>query len=175
MRHAVRVLLAVLVLGAVALFAASCAKKAQEAPPTPPPAPPVTQPAPPAPPPPAPPPAPAPAPTVSASDFSDAYFDFDAFALRDDAKAALDKDAKLLRDKGDVNVTIEGHCDERGTVEYNLALGEKRAGAARDYLVNAGVPAARVQTISYGKERPFCQDHSEDCWQQNRRAHFVLR
>ncbi len=175
MRNPVRVLFALLLLGAVTLFAAGCAKKAKEAPPTPPPAPPVTQPAPAPTPPPPPPPPPPPAPKVTESDFTDAFFDFDAYALRDDAKSALDKDAKVMRDNADVNITIEGHCDERGTVEYNLALGEKRAGAARDYLVNAGVPAARVQTVSYGKERPFCQEHTEDCWQQNRRAHFVLR
>ncbi len=176
MRTAVRALSVFAAVGLLALFAAGCAKKAAEAPPTPPPAPPVTQPAPTPPPtPPPPPPTPPPAPKVTASDFSDAFFDFDSFALRDDAKAALDKDAKLLRDNADVSITVEGHCDERGTVEYNLALGEKRAGAARDYLVGAGVTAARVQTVSYGKERPFCQEHTEDCWQQNRRAHFVLR
>jgi len=74
-----------------------------------------------------------------------------------------------------VSITIEGHCDERGTVEYNLALGEKRSGAARDYLVNAGVEASRIQTVSYGKERPFAEGHDETAWAQNRRAHFVLR
>ena len=74
-----------------------------------------------------------------------------------------------------MTITLEGHCDERGTVEYNQALGEKRANAARDYLVNAGVSAARVQTLSYGKERPFAEGHDESAWAQNRRAHFVLR
>ncbi len=174
MRNTVRLSLVVLAVGLVALFAAGCAKKAAEAPPTPPPAPPVTQPAP-TPPPPPPAPTPAPAPKVTASDFADAFYDFDSFALRDDAKAALDKDAKLMRDNSDVAITIEGHCDERGTVEYNLALGEKRAGAARDYLVNAGVDASRIQTVSYGKERPFAEGHDETAWAQNRRGHFVLR
>jgi len=175
MRKTARVLLAVLVVGLVALFAAGCAKKAQEAPPVPPPAPPVTEPATPTPvPPPTPEPS-TPAPKVTASDFADAFFDFDSYALREDAKATLDKDAKLLRDNPDVSITIEGHCDERGTVEYNLALGEKRSGAARDYLVNAGVEASRIQTVSYGKERPFAEGHDETAWAQNRRAHFVLR
>ena len=126
-------------------------------------------------PPPPPTPAVTPTPKVTAGDFADAFFDFDSFMLRDDAKAALDKDAKLLRDNVDVNITIEGHCDERGTVEYNLALGEKRANSARDYLVNAGVPVARIQTVSYGKERPFAEGHDESAWAQNRRSHFVLR
>jgi len=147
-----------------------------EAPPTPPPAPPaVTQPVEPSPPTP-PPPAPAePTPKITAADLADAFFDFDSYALREDARAALDRDARLLRDAPDVNVTIEGHCDERGTVEYNLALGEKRANAARDYLVSAGVPTARIQTVSYGKERPFAEGHDETAWAQNRRAHVVLR
>jgi peptidoglycan-associated lipoprotein len=176
MRKTVRVLLAVLVVGLVALFVAGCAKKAKEAPPVPPPAPPVTEPTTPTPTPAPPTPEPStPAPKVTASDFADAFFDFDSYALREDAKAALDRDAKLLRDNPDVSITIEGHCDERGTVEYNVALGEKRSGAARDYLVNAGVEPSRIQTVSYGKERPFAEGHDETAWAQNRRAHFVLR
>ena len=176
MRKTVRVLLAVLVVGLVALFVAGCAKKAKEAPPVPPPAPPVTEPTTPTPTPAPPTPEPStPAPKVTASDFADAFFDFDSYALREDAKAALDRDAKLLRDNPDVSITIEGHCDERGTVEYNVALGEKRSGAARDYLVNAGVGPSRIQTVSYGKERPFAEGHDETAWAQNRRAHFVLR
>jgi len=169
--------LAVLVVGLVALFAAGCAKKAVEVPPTPPPAPPVTEPATPVPAP-TPPPetqTPAPTPRVTSGDFTDAFFDLDSYALRDDAKAALDRAAKLLRDETGISITLEGHCDERGTVEYNQALGEKRANAARDYLVNAGVAASRIQTISYGKERPFAEGHDESAWAQNRRAHFVLR
>jgi peptidoglycan-associated lipoprotein len=170
-------LLAVLVVALVALFAAGCAKKAAEAPPVPPPAPPVTQPVTPVPAPttPSEPQAPAPTPQVAAGDFTDAFFDLDSYALRDDAKVALDHAAKLLRDHPAVSITLEGHCDERGTVEYNQALGEKRANAARDYLVNAGVPASRIQTLSYGKERPFAEGHDESAWAQNRRAHFVLR
>jgi peptidoglycan-associated lipoprotein len=174
MRRSVRASLVLLVAG-LTLFAAGCAKKAKEAPPTPPPAPPVTQQ--PTTPPPTPPPTTpeTAAPKFSQSDLTDAFFDFDSYALRDDAKAALDKDAKALRDNKDANITIEGHCDERGTVEYNLALGEKRAGAAREYLVNAGVDASRIQTVSYGKERPFAEGHDESAWAQNRRAHIVLR
>lgn len=168
-------LILVAAMALATLFAAGCAKKAAEAPPTPPPAPPVVQPVTPEP---APTPAaetPVPVPSVTAGDFTDVFFDLDSYTLRDDAKVALDRAAKLLRDNADVNITLEGHCDERGTVEYNQALGEKRANAARDYLVNAGVPAARVQSLSYGKERPFAEGHDESAWAQNRRAHFVLR
>jgi peptidoglycan-associated lipoprotein len=166
-------LLFVSAMALVALFAAGCAKKAAEAPPVPPPAPPVVQPVTPSTP--SAPETPVPVPSVTASDFTDAFFDLDSYALREDAKVALDLAAKLLRDKSDLNVTLEGHCDERGTVEYNQALGEKRANAARDYLVNAGVSAARIQVLSYGKERPFAEGHDESAWAQNRRAHFVLR
>jgi peptidoglycan-associated lipoprotein len=133
--------------------------------------------------PPTPPPAPAPTPTetaptpssVESADFSPAFFDLDSYSIRADARTALDKNAKLLRDHSTVNITIEGHCDERGTVEYNQALGEKRAMAARDYLVAAGIPASRLDVISYGKERPFATGHDEASWQQNRRANFVVR
>jgi peptidoglycan-associated lipoprotein len=132
---------------------------------------------------PAPPPAPAPAPpqetapesSVRSEDFQPAFFDYDSYALRDDAKATLDKNAKLLRDNAKAAITIEGHCDERGTVEYNQALGERRAQAARDYLVAAGIDASRINLISYGKERPFATGQDEASWQQNRRAHFVVR
>jgi peptidoglycan-associated lipoprotein len=169
-------LLFVVTVGLAALFAAGCAKKAAEAPPAPAPAPPVVQPATPEPTPtPTPEPTPVPTPKVTTNDFTDAFFDLDSYALRDDAKVALDNAAKLLRDNAEVGITLEGHCDERGTVEYNQALGEKRANAARDYLVNAGVSAARIQTLSYGKERPFTEGHDESAWAQNRRAHFVLR
>ena len=170
-------LLLVLVMGLAALSAAGCAKKAQEAPPAPAPAPPVAAPATPVPTPtPTPPETPAPSTSrITAEDFTDVFFDLDSYALRDDAKVALDKAAKLLRDNAGASLTIEGHCDERGTVEYNQALGEKRANAARDYLVNAGVPATRIQSLSYGKERPFAEGHDESAWAQNRRAHFVLR
>jgi peptidoglycan-associated lipoprotein len=104
----------------------------------------------------------------------DAYFDLDKADIRSDARDALTKTAQFLRSYPQVKVSLEGHCDERGSTEYNLALGDRRAQAAKDFLVAAGIAADRVQTISYGKERPFCQDHNEACWQQNRRGHFVM-
>jgi peptidoglycan-associated lipoprotein len=167
----ITMLLAVL---ALATGTVGCAKKAVEAPPAPPAPPPTEEPAPPAP---APPPAteePAPAP-LQQGDLQPVFFDFDSDALTGSGRATLDANAKLLRDNPTAQITIEGHCDERGTVEYNLALGERRAQSARDYLVNAGIDAARIQLISYGKERPFDPGHTEEAWDKNRRAHFVLR
>jgi peptidoglycan-associated lipoprotein len=104
----------------------------------------------------------------------DAYFDLDKADIRGDARDALSMTAQFLRSYPQVKVVLEGHCDERGSTEYNLALGDRRAQAAKDFLVSLGVPADRMQTVSYGKERPFCNDHTEECWQQNRRAHFVM-
>jgi len=109
-----------------------------------------------------------------AQEVIDAYFDLDKADIRNDARDALSKTAQFLRSYPQVKVVLEGHCDERGSTEYNLALGDRRAQAAKDFLVSLGVPADRMQTVSYGKERPFCNDHSEECWQQNRRAHFVM-
>jgi peptidoglycan-associated lipoprotein len=107
------------------------------------------------------------------SGLADAFFDFDQWNLRSDAKAALEKDASWLTAHPDVSVRIEGHCDERGTNEYNLALGERRAKAAQNYLVNLGVDAKRFSIISFGEEKPFCSEQTESCYQQNRRAHLV--
>ncbi len=104
----------------------------------------------------------------------DAYFDLDRADIRGDAKEALMKTAQFLRSYPQIKVAVEGHCDERGSTEYNLALGDRRAQAAKDFLVSLGVPADRMQTVSYGKEKPFCTEHTDACWQQNRRAHFVL-
>lgn len=104
----------------------------------------------------------------------DAFFDFNKSDIREDAREALTKDAEFLRSYPAVHVSIEGHCDERGSEEYNLSLGERRAQAAKNYLISLGISADRVETMSWGKERPFCGDHTEDCWQQNRRAHFVM-
>jgi peptidoglycan-associated lipoprotein len=104
----------------------------------------------------------------------DAYYDLDKSDLRDDARAALTKDAEFLRSYPQVKVSIEGHCDERGSTEYNLGLGQRRAEAAKNYLISLGIPADRMETTSWGKERPFCNEHDDSCWQQNRRAHFVL-
>ncbi|TMQ58260.1 MAG: peptidoglycan-associated lipoprotein Pal [Candidatus Eisenbacteria bacterium] len=103
----------------------------------------------------------------------DAFFDFDDYSLRQDAKSALERDGKYLEKNSRTNVVIEGHCDERGSVEYNLALGEKRARAAKEYLMSYGVSGNRLTTISYGKERPFDPGHEESAWAKNRRAHIV--
>jgi peptidoglycan-associated lipoprotein len=104
----------------------------------------------------------------------DAYFDYDASDLRDDARTNLSANAEWLKRYPSIQVLVEGHCDERGTSAYNLALGDRRANGARDYLESLGVASSRVRTVSYGKERPFCTDATEDCYQQNRRAHFVI-
>jgi peptidoglycan-associated lipoprotein len=107
----------------------------------------------------------------------DAYFDFDKSDIRDDASVTLTKDAAALKaivqDFSSSTVVIEGHCDERGSAAYNLALGDRRATRTKEFLVDSGVPADRLRAISYGKERPQCTESNEDCWQRNRRAHFV--
>lgn len=104
----------------------------------------------------------------------DIFFDFDKFDLRPDARERLRKNAEFMKQYPTLEFGLEGHCDERGTNEYNLALGEKRANAAKNFLVTLGVSADRVRTISYGEERPFCTTHDEACWQDNRRGHFVV-
>ena len=104
----------------------------------------------------------------------DAYFDYDKAELRPDARQALAADAAWLKKFSSTKLLIEGHCDERGTDEYNLALGERRADAVREYLAAMGVGSSRVQTVSYGKERPFCNQETESCWQENRRGHMVI-
>lgn len=106
--------------------------------------------------------------------FQKIYFDFDKYNIRDDAKAALEHNARTLRENSSIKTQIEGHCDERGTVEYNLSLGERRAAAARQYLLDLGIEAGRITTISYGKERPVAFGHDEASWQQNRRDEFVI-
>ena len=103
----------------------------------------------------------------------DAYFDFNKADIRPDARAALTKTADFLRNYPQFRVTVEGHCDERGSTEYNLALGDRRAGAVKQYLVSLGISADRISTVSFGKEKPFCTQSNETCWQQNRRGHFV--
>jgi peptidoglycan-associated lipoprotein len=128
--------------------------------------------------PPPPPPAAAPQPSLDelfSRNVKDAYFDYDKADIRPDARDALSQTAQFLRSYPQVNVTVEGHCDERGSTEYNLALGDRRAQAAKDFLVSLGVTADRIDTISYGKERPTCTDHDEACWQQNRRGHIIRR
>ena len=104
----------------------------------------------------------------------DVYFDYDRAELRDDARERLTKNAEWLRSHSQFEVTIEGHCDERGTNEYNLALGERRAGAARDYMSSLGVNVSRLRSISYGEERGQCTASAESCWAMNRRAHFIV-
>jgi len=106
--------------------------------------------------------------------FNDIYFDFDKYEIREDAKPVLKALADYLIKNNNHKVLIEGHCDERGTNEYNLALGDKRAKAAKDYLVSLGIPSARIDVISYGEEKPQCREHNEECWAKNRRDHFVI-
>ncbi len=117
--------------------------------------------------------------TMSAEDefranVQDIFFDYDTDAIRADAQATLSKDAGYLASHPDVKIAIGGYCDERGSDEYNLALGQKRADAAKNALVAAGVAAARIREISYGKEKPFCTESNETCWQQNRRDGFTM-
>ena len=109
------------------------------------------------------------------SPFLDIFFDLDQYLLPEEAQKILQKNAEWLRSHPNARILIEGHCDERGTVEYNLALGERRAQSAKDYLVNLGISLDRISMISYGKEKPFMAGHSEEAWAQNRRAHFLLR
>jgi peptidoglycan-associated lipoprotein len=111
---------------------------------------------------------------AAVSEIADAFFAYDDFSLSADAKSALARDAQLLKAAPSMRVKIEGHCDERGTSEYNLGLGERRAASARSYLVSLGVDGTRIETISFGKERPFDPGHTEEAWAKNRRAHFVV-
>jgi peptidoglycan-associated lipoprotein len=110
---------------------------------------------------------------LSGQSFQDAFFDFDKFLIRNDAKEALQRDAEFLNNHPNLKVQIEGHCDDRGTEEYNLVLGNHRAEAVKHYLVTLGVDASRISIISYGKDKPFCSQHSASCFQDNRRGHFV--
>ena len=107
----------------------------------------------------------------------DAYFDYDKYSLRPDALKALQADSTelrdILKDYPDYKLTIEGHADERGSAEYNVALGDRRAGAAKEYLIGIGIPTTQLNVLSYGKEKPVCQEHDENCWQRNRRIHIV--
>ena len=125
-------------------------------------------------------PAPPPQPVKTSSfeelftqEVKDAYFDLDKADIRPDAQQALRNDADFLKKYPQARITIEGHCDERGSTEYNLALGDRRANAVKQYLVNLGIPAANINTVSYGKEKPFCMESNESCWQQNRRGHLT--
>ncbi len=127
-------------------------------------------------------PAPPPAPMTSLTEeqmfnqsVHDIFFDYDKYDVRADQLATLQGNAQFLSQHPAMRITIEGHCDERGSTEFNLALGDSRANSVRGALVQAGIAADRVRTISYGKEKPACTEHSEACWQQNRRGHFVYQ
>jgi peptidoglycan-associated lipoprotein len=172
-----------------AIGAAGCGKKPA---PVPPPAPPPpTAPAPPpTPPPPAPPPPAAPAPTTLSDDeifakksleqinaerpLADVFFDLDESTVRNEARPSLQKNAEWLKRWASTRITVEGHCDERGSGEYNLALGDRRANAVKAYLVSLGIGGDRIAVVTKGKEQPFCRENGESCWQQNRRGHFMV-
>ena len=111
--------------------------------------------------------------SAAAAAFESVYFDFDKSDLRQDARDVLNKNAEALKAKADVKIKIEGNCDERGSAEYNIGLGDRRATAAKDFLAQLGVPGDRVKLVSYGKEKPQCTESNEECWQKNRRVHFV--
>jgi len=126
--------------------------------------------------------APAPPPTTApslteeqlfAQNVKDVYFDYDKSDVRASEQSSIQADAAFLQQHSSINITVEGHCDERGSTEYNLALGDNRASAVKNALVGAGIAADRIKTASLGKERPFCTESNEACWQQNRRGHFV--
>jgi len=110
-----------------------------------------------------------------AKNVKDVYFDYDSDAIRPDQQSSVQGDAQFLGQHTNILITIEGHCDERGSTEYNLALGDRRANSVKNALTQAGLGASRVKTISYGKEKPFCTESNETCWQQNRRGHFVYQ
>jgi peptidoglycan-associated lipoprotein len=153
---------------AAALLLAACTTKPQATNTAPPPAPPPPAPS-------APPPVQSRVLPGSAEDFrvnvgDTVHFAFDKYNVQDTDKSTLDKQAAWLQRYPSVRVTVEGHCDERGTREYNLALGARRANAVKEYLVSQGVSAARIETVSYGKERPICTESNESCWAQNRRG-----
>ena len=107
-----------------------------------------------------------------AQNVKDIYFNFDNADIRSDQQSALERAAGFLTQHPKINFTVEGSCDERGSIEYNLALGDKRSNAVKETLVTAGVNAANIKTLTYGKEKPVCSEHDESCWQQNRRGHF---
>ena len=105
---------------------------------------------------------------------AEVYFDLDESSIRDDARPILQRNADWMKRWASTQVTVEGHCDSRGSAEYNLALGTRRATSVKDYLVNLGVPANRVTVVTKGKEQPVCSEETEGCWQQNRRGHFII-
>jgi len=110
----------------------------------------------------------------SSSDLSDIHFAFDRYDLDDQSRSVLSQNASYLKMHPNVRVEIQGHCDERGTSNYNIALGERRASSTKKFLMAQGVDESRLHTISYGEEKPFCSESNEGCWSQNRRAHFMV-
>jgi peptidoglycan-associated lipoprotein len=181
---------ALVLSAAIAISGAGCAKNVPQqavASPLPPPTAP-TRPPPPPPPPSPPPPARTPAMLTEEEIFArksldqvnaekplgDVYFDLDTSEIREDGRHALQRNADWLRKRASTRISIEGHCDSRGSSEYNLALGDRRASAAKTYLVNLGISANRILTVSKGKEEPVCRDDRESCWHQNRRGHFIV-
>jgi peptidoglycan-associated lipoprotein len=155
---------------AASLALSACAKKQTTPVQEPPPPAPVAEPAP-SPPPPPPPVVKKEKPIV----LEDIYFDFDRYAVKDEYKAILTRNAEILMANAEKRILVEGHCDERGTNEYNMALGEKRAKAVVDFYTSYGIPANRITWISYGEEKPFATGHNEEAWAQNRRAHMVVQ
>jgi peptidoglycan-associated lipoprotein len=111
----------------------------------------------------------------SAAGLRDVFFGYDSWTISEEGRQALSRDAEWIKSNPSALIKVEGHCDERGTSAYNLVLGEKRAKAARNYLVELGVSANRLSVVSYGKERPSCNEHAESCYQQNRRGHLALK
>jgi peptidoglycan-associated lipoprotein len=186
-----RTVLPIIALAAT-IVVAGCSKKVPQAAPAPPPPPPPAAVTPPPPAPPPPPPraaaAPVQAPLTEDEIFArksldqlnaerpldDVFFDLDKSEIRAEARGALQKDSDWMKRWTSTRITVEGHCDSRGSSEYNLALGSRRATAVKDYLVSLGVPTGRLTIVSKGKEQPFCNDENESCWQQNRRGHFVI-
>jgi peptidoglycan-associated lipoprotein len=174
----------------VAVAGAACHRNPKPQPPAPAPAPappPATTPATPPPPPPAPAPAPAPAPTEdeifrnktleqlnAEKPLGDVFFSLDSTDLSAEARGLLQKNVEWMKKWTTTKAMVEGHADSRGTNEYNLALGERRADAVRDYLVSLGLAADRLTIVSKGEEQPFCKEETEACWQQNRRGHFII-
>ena len=171
MRKLSVIALVLLTVGSVAIVGCGGGKQTEE---------PVTQTEPPPPPPPEPepeptPPPPPPPPPPEPIELADINFDFDKADLRADARRTLDANIAQLKDNPDARVVIEGHCDERGTVEYNLALGQRRAHATMQYMIQQGIMENRITIISYGEERPVDPQHNEDAWAKNRRAHFDVQ
>jgi peptidoglycan-associated lipoprotein len=189
MKRFVRILVLAVACAAVGA-SVSCSKKAPVTVPTPPPPPPPVTPPPPPPPPPPPKPVEKPAPKPLTEDelfsrksladlnaekpLQDVFFEYDKATLKDEARAAIQKNAEWLKRWTSTKILIEGHCDARGTSEYNMALGERRAAAVRDYVASLGIAADRVAVVSKGKESPFCSEDNEGCFSQNRRGHIII-